>query len=86
MDCRPGCGACCIALSISTPLPGHPQGKPAGVRCGQLDEDCRCRLHGTPEMPRVCAALRPEPEMCGSSRTEALAYLAGLEAATLPGP
>ena len=29
MDCRPGCGACCIAPSINTPLPGMPHGKPA---------------------------------------------------------
>ncbi len=84
--CRPGCGACCIAPSISTPLPGHPHGKPAGVRCRQLDADFRCRLHGTAAMPRVCAELAPSPQMCGSRREEALAYLAGLEAATAPGP
>jgi Fe-S-cluster containining protein len=83
--CRPGCGACCIALSISSPLPGHPAGKPAGVPCRQLAQDFRCRLYGLPERPRVCAALRPEPLMCGGSREQALAYLAGLEAATAPG-
>ncbi|HHT9111107.1 MAG TPA: YkgJ family cysteine cluster protein, partial [Candidatus Brocadiaceae bacterium] len=22
MDCKAGCGACCIALSISSPIPG----------------------------------------------------------------
>ena len=38
MICRSGCGACCLAPSISTPIPGMPQGKPAGVRCVQLDE------------------------------------------------
>ena len=38
MDCRPGCAACCIAPSISSPIPGMPHGKPAGVRCAQLDE------------------------------------------------
>jgi Fe-S-cluster containining protein len=41
MDCRPGCGACCIAPSISSPIPGMPVvdgiSKPAGVRCVQLD-------------------------------------------------
>jgi hypothetical protein len=86
MDCRPGCAACCVAPSISTSLPGHPAGKPAGVRCRQLARDYRCRLHGTPAMPRVCADLAPSPQMCGSSRAEALAYLAGLEASTAPGP
>ncbi|MDW3636530.1 YkgJ family cysteine cluster protein, partial [Vibrio sp. Vb0667] len=24
MDCRLGCGACCIAPSISSPIPGMP--------------------------------------------------------------
>jgi hypothetical protein len=86
MDCRPGCGACCIAPSISSPIPGLPGGKPAGVRCPQLTEDFRCRLHGTSRMPAVCADLRPLPEMCGSRREEALAYLSALEAATSPGP
>jgi hypothetical protein len=33
MECRSGCGACCVAPSINAPLPGMPQGKPAGVRC-----------------------------------------------------
>ncbi|HAI50813.1 MAG TPA: zinc/iron-chelating domain-containing protein, partial [Enterobacteriaceae bacterium] len=28
MECRPDCGACCIAPSISTPIPGMPHGKP----------------------------------------------------------
>lgn len=26
-ECRPGCGACCIAPSISSPIPGMPEGK-----------------------------------------------------------
>ena len=28
--CRPGCGACCIAPSITSPIPGMPDGKPVG--------------------------------------------------------
>lgn len=86
MDCRVGCGACCIALSISSPIPGMPRGKPAGVRCVQLTADNRCALFGKPERPAVCCGLRPSPEMCGSSRADALAYLAWLELATLPDP
>ncbi len=82
MDCRSGCGACCIAPSISTPIPGMPHGKPAGVRCVQLDEANRCRLFGQPDRPAVCARLRPEPSMCGSDRAHALAWLGALEAAT----
>ena len=84
MDCRAGCGACCIALSISSPIPGMPDGKPAGVRCVQLTPDNLCRVFGLPERPAVCCRLRPSQEMCGGSSDEALAYLAALEAATAP--
>ena len=86
MNCRPGCGACCIAPSISSPLPGHPDGKPAGERCVQLDEHLRCRLFGRPERPAVCASLRPTPEMCGASREHALQWLGWLERATAETP
>ena len=84
MECRPGCGACCIALSISSPIPGMPDGKPAGVRCIQLSDDNRCRLFGLPERPAVCVGLRPLREMCGNTREDALAYLTALEVATRP--
>jgi uncharacterized protein len=82
MDCRPGCAACCIAPSISSPIPGMPDGKPAGVRCVQLDAADRCLLFGDPRRPAVCASLKPSPEMCGEDRTQALQYLARLEALT----
>nr|QBM06471.1 hypothetical protein [uncultured bacterium] len=82
LACRSGCGACCIAPSISSPIPGMPQGKPAGVRCVQLTADNRCAIFGQPDRPVVCASLRPEPAMCGSDRRHALAWLAQLEAAT----
>lgn len=59
-----------------------PEGKPAGVPCVQLDENLRCRLFGRPERPAVCASLRPEATMCGSSRGEALAWLGRLERQT----
>jgi len=85
MDCRAGCAACCIALSISTPIPGMPNGKPAGVRCTQLTADHRCGLFGQPERPPVCRQLRPNEEMCGTSGREAYVYLARLERLTAPG-
>jgi Fe-S-cluster containining protein len=84
MDCRPGCGACCIAPSISTPIPGMPEGKPAGVRCVQLDDGNGCRLFGRPERPAVCRSLAPAEEMCGSSREQALRWLGHLERETQP--
>jgi len=84
MDCRPNCGACCIAPSISSPIPGMPHGKPAGIPCVQLLPDMRCALFGSPERPVVCASLRPTDEMCGADRAEALAYLAALESRTRP--
>lgn len=85
MDCREGCGACCIAPSISSAIPGMPRGKPAGVRCVQLLPDDRCALFGRPERPAVCVSLRPHESMCGASREEALATLRAMEVATRPG-
>ena len=82
LECRPGCGACCTAPSISSPIPGMPQGKPAGVRCIQLLEDNRCAIFGRPERPAVCDGLQPAPEMCGANQAEALAWLERLEQLT----
>lgn len=84
MDCRPGCGACCIAPSISPSLPALPDGKPAGVRCPHLTDEVRCALFGRPERPATCASLRPGPEMCGDSAAEAMATLVRWERLTAP--
>ncbi|WJH33991.1 YkgJ family cysteine cluster protein [Paenibacillus sp. CC-CFT747] len=84
MECRSGCAACCIAISISSPIPGMPQGKPAGVRCVQLTEDNRCKLFGREERPAVCRSLTASVEMCGASDEEAFQILAQLERATAP--
>jgi uncharacterized protein len=61
-----------------------PKGKAAGIPCVQLTDAGLCAIYGKPERPAVCGSLRPIPEMCGSSREEALSYLAALEAATAP--
>ena len=84
MECRPQCGACCIAPSISSPIPEMPEGKPAGVACVQLLPDYRCALFGHPERPVVCVRLRPLPDMCGATREQALGFLAALEQVTRP--
>ena len=84
MDCRPACAACCIAPSNSSPLPGLPQGKPAGVPCPHLDEALRCRIFGQPERPAVCGSLQPSAEMCGDSREQAMLWLGHMERSTSP--
>lgn len=85
MQCRERCGACCTAPSISSPIPGMPDGKPAGVPCIQLDEALRCRIFGDPARPAVCAGLQPSAEMCGTTREEAMVHLLELERLTAPG-
>lgn len=85
MECKLGCGACCIAPSISSPIPGMPNGKPAGERCIQLTSDNLCKLFGKPERPRICLSLRPSKEMCGISPKDANSFLTFLEENTKPG-
>jgi len=59
-----------------------PGGKPAGVRCLNLDDTNRCRIHGTEHYPRVCKSFSPSPEMCGSTNDHADSYLRELEELT----
>jgi len=61
-----------------------PNGKPAGVRCVQLDEANRCRIFGQPERPGFCASLQASAEMCGDAREHAMVWLARLEQFTTP--
>jgi uncharacterized protein len=79
LDCRPACGACCIAPSISS------LDKPAGEPCRHLDDALRCRIFGQPERPACCGGLQPSVEMCGETRQQALRWLSDLEALTRPG-
>jgi uncharacterized protein len=88
MRCRTGCGACCIAPSITSAIPGMPQGKPAGLRCVQLTTDNQCAIFDHPRRPLVCASLRASVEMCGAdanvttTRQHAMMFLQNLELAT----
>jgi len=82
--CRAGCGACCIAPSITSPIPGMPNGKPAGVRCIQLDDAMRCRIFGDPSRPAFCGGLQASEEMCGDTREQAMRWLTELEITTCP--
>jgi Fe-S-cluster containining protein len=88
LTCRPGCAACCTAPSISSPIPGMPQGKPAGVPCIQLDAQLRCKIFGHPQRPAVCGQLQASVEMCGAVEDGGLharAWLTRLENLTRPG-
>ena len=77
MICRENCGACCIAPSISSAIPGMPKGKPAGVACIHLKKDYRCGIYN--ERPRVCRDFQAEELVCGTERNEALSILTRLE-------
>lgn len=81
-SCRAGCGACCIAPSITSPIPGMPNGKPAGIRCVQLNDANLCQLFGHPTRPRVCLTFDYDPSLCGNDNAAALRNITTLEAAT----
>ncbi|MFV0478386.1 MAG: YkgJ family cysteine cluster protein [Parahaliea sp.] len=82
MQCRPACGACCIAPSIEQSFWGMPAGKAAGTRCVHLDEQQRCRIFDDPRRPQICASFMPEEAFCGSSTEQALSILMALEIQT----
>ena len=84
VQCRAGCGACCTAPSISTPLPKMPGGKPAGQPCAHLSSTMQCEIFGQPERPPVCSGLQPSAEMCGTSREYAILWLTAMEHQTAP--
>ena len=84
MKCRIGCGACCIAPSISTAIPGMPEGKPAGERCIQLDENNYCKIFAQPSRPDACLMFQASEEFCGDSNEFALRRLTILEQESAP--
>ncbi|KND58488.1 Proteinase inhibitor [Candidatus Burkholderia verschuerenii] len=61
-----------------------PDGKRAGERCVQLDDDLRCRIFGDPRRPKCCSGLQPSREMCGDTLEFALEWIAKLEIQTQP--
>jgi Fe-S-cluster containining protein len=79
MKCRPGCGACCIVPSISSYIPGMPEGKAAGIKCIHLTADYRCSIFSSPDRPKVCQQFRAEEIICGEKREDAFRNLALLE-------
>ncbi|MDB4837496.1 YkgJ family cysteine cluster protein [Marinomonas sp.] len=79
MLCRNHCGACCTAPSISSPIPGMPNGKLAGEPCIQLSSDMTCAIFGSPSRPKVCAGFMAEELICGDTREDAIYILDMLE-------
>lgn len=61
-----------------------PHGKPAGVRCVQLNAANRCQIFSDPRRPAVCGQLMASIEMCGVNQVEALVWLTELERLTTP--
>lgn len=84
MECRLYCGACCIAPSISSKIPGMENGKKAGEPCIQLDDNNLCKIFNDPKRPYVCGSLKPCKDMCGNTKEEALEFLTLLEIETRP--
>lgn len=83
MECRKDCGACCIAPSITSALPGMPLGKPAGLSCANLDTDSmRCRIWGRADYPELCRSFAACATVCGENRDEALQLITLMERQT----
>ena len=80
MMCRNNCGACCIALSISSPLPHMPEGKRAGERCSNLTDDFRCSVYDA--RPQVCRDFTASENWCGKSGEDALRIIGEIERLT----
>lgn len=77
MECIKGCGACCIAPSISS------LNKPAGQRCQHLTAENLCGIFGKKERPAVCSQFTACDWICGKGAKEALRILNELEVVTL---
>ena len=59
-----------------------PEGKAAGVRCIQLDEDNLCKIFGSPLRPPVCERFQAERAICGEDNQVAMSNLIELEQLT----
>lgn len=84
IECRAGCAACCIVVSINSPIPNMPNGKPAGIRCVNLDDNNLCKIHLSSQYPKFCKGLKASQEMCGDNNEFAFNYLENLEKLTNP--
>jgi len=84
IDCHQ-CGQCCIEISISSAIPGMPEGKPAGVACKWLDKQSMlCKLFKRPERPQICSSFNANSDICGKNGNEAVKLIRMYEAITKP--
>ncbi|MDP0925511.1 YkgJ family cysteine cluster protein, partial [Klebsiella pneumoniae] len=75
---------CCIAPSISSPIPGMPQVKTSIFRCVHLSNDKLCNIFGSELRPKVCGNLQPSTDMCSTDLDASITYLLHLESSTAP--
>lgn len=78
-QCREQCGVCCITPSISSTIPGMPDGKAADIKCINLSEDLLCKIFDSPDRPEVCKNFNFDPIICGNSREDAIRIMKALE-------
>lgn len=83
MTCRSGCGACCIAITISSPIPGVNGIKLAGQPCPQLTEARTCFIYNSPLKPKVCSNFKASRSVCGEHFEGAMMNLTYLERLTV---
>lgn len=80
MDCNQ-CGACCVEISISSPIPGMSNGKKAGEKCIHLVNNL-CGIFGQPDRPSVCSSFKADVEICGNNYNEAVKRIRWFEQET----
>jgi Fe-S-cluster containining protein len=82
MQCNQ-CSACCIEISISSPIPGMPNGKAAGERCLHLVGNL-CGIFGQPDRPAVCSSFKASQDICGNNYSDAVRLIRWYEKETSP--
>ena len=82
MLCHNNCAACCSVISISSSLPSMPNGKPAGIRCVNLNDKNLCEIYRKANYPLVCKNFKMNYETCGKSAEQANYNLERLERLT----
>ena len=82
MNCNQ-CSACCVEISISSPIPGMPNGKKAGERCVNL-KDNLCSIFGQPDRPAVCSNFQASTDICGNDYQSSATKIKWYESQTEP--